>query len=65
MYRGEGSESTRKREWVQRDVAGTSPGSALQGDSSRFSGQLLSPALGFGGLCISGCTEMGREAIKC
>lgn len=64
MYRGEGSESTRKRERVQHDLAGTNPGCALQGDSLGFSEQLLSPALGFGGVCISGCAEMGREAMK-
>lgn len=45
MYCIEGSQSTHFREWVQHYVAGTSPGTALQGDSSGFSGQLLSSTL--------------------
>lgn len=46
-YCAERSESTRIREWVQRYVVGTSPGAALQGDSSGVSGQLPSSASGF------------------
>lgn len=47
MYCIEGSQSTHTRERVQHYVAGTSPGTALQGDSLGFSGQLLSSALAF------------------
>lgn len=65
MYCAERSESTRIRERVQRYVVGTSPGAALQGDSSGFSGELLSSASGFfGAFCIVGCAQMSRLVIK-